>query len=629
MIRIVVVLVAFAVLGLDRLAFALVPTQAQSPRLEVLTRTEAATTAFADGDELRLKVSGLSRVAQPTIVTFTLDNATPPVTQCTLAVGSDNCATEPFLSLGWYWDTHGQPQPRRRLIATSPALTEPTSLDIVIAPRPVVLVHGLNSSATSWRAYLGPHGFLARLGLTGYAVGDGQVEGVLNTGSLQAPTQPTNTVAANAEILGGYISRVKEVSGAQQVDLVVHSLGGLISRYYIARLMQTRDVAQLIMLGSPHQGTDCANLPLALGFYLPATLEIRTSYMRDIFNRQITRRAGVPFYVVAGTRIFDRVGSPCTSVPSDLVVSRDSAVGIQVQPAQIPLLHTDLNASEALFNDHVAPWLRASVGQFPAAPDPEPDTSHGDTLQFTRVFTGHVAVGGSVVQRVNIDQAAVASFALFDPTQSLTVTVRGASGAVLPLTPAGNGLIRVDDPTTLVHLGYGFNNPRPGPWEITLRATSRTPSEGAGFALTAHLVGGAVLSARTSVLLPQPGEAVELSAQLDLNGQPLIIRQATAIIRPSAGQGSMVTLAPSGTQVQGVWHPTQPGLHGIDIMVTADAPDGTPIERIAFLSVEVEPTAGRVQMQQRVAISGFTLFVLTLLVGLVGWRLRRARRRID
>ena len=45
---------------------------------------------------------------------------------------------------------------------------------------------------------------------------------------LDAPTRPTNTVAANAKILAEYISGVKQVTGAQQVDLVAHSLGGLI-----------------------------------------------------------------------------------------------------------------------------------------------------------------------------------------------------------------------------------------------------------------------------------------------------------------------------------------------------------------------------------------------------------------
>lgn len=52
-------------------------------------------------------------------------------------------------------------------------------------------------------------------------------------------------------------------------------MGGLIARYYIDRVMTSRDIAQLLMLGSPMAGTDCADLPASLGLYLPASLEIR------------------------------------------------------------------------------------------------------------------------------------------------------------------------------------------------------------------------------------------------------------------------------------------------------------------------------------------------------------------
>jgi pimeloyl-ACP methyl ester carboxylesterase len=43
---------------------------------------------------------------------------------------------------------------------------------------PVVLVHGLNSSAQVWQDYTGDRGFLASLERRGFAVGDGQVSGV-------------------------------------------------------------------------------------------------------------------------------------------------------------------------------------------------------------------------------------------------------------------------------------------------------------------------------------------------------------------------------------------------------------------------------------------------------------------
>ena len=77
----------------------------------------------------------------------------------------------------------------------------------------------------------------------------------MNTGVITNPAGNTNTIAQNAEILGQYISHVKEKTGAEMVDLLVHRMGGIISRSYIDRLLQDRDVAQLIMLGSPMGGS--------------------------------------------------------------------------------------------------------------------------------------------------------------------------------------------------------------------------------------------------------------------------------------------------------------------------------------------------------------------------------------
>ena len=238
--------------------------QAQSTDLVVLDRNKAAVTKLVDGDSIQLKIKLPSRATQPVHVTFAVDQGTIPI-ECTVQSNSDNCETERFASLGWYWDMSGQPRRERMIRALAGDATVATTR-VQVSPRPVVLAHGFISSADAWVAYLDSNGFLASAGLEGFAVGDGQVEGKFNTGNIADPTGKTNTIAQNAEILARYISNVKKLTGAQQVDLVGHSMGGLISRYYIDRLMAERDVAQLIMLGTPQNGSDCANLPAAPQF---------------------------------------------------------------------------------------------------------------------------------------------------------------------------------------------------------------------------------------------------------------------------------------------------------------------------------------------------------------------------
>ncbi|MGW4050069.1 esterase/lipase family protein [Streptomyces sp. NPDC004779] len=63
-----------------------------------------------------------------------------------------------------------------------------------------------------------------------------------------------------AEALGRRIDAIRERTGRSEVDLVGHSLGGLIARYYVQRLDGDARVRTLVMLGTPHAGTTIAPL---------------------------------------------------------------------------------------------------------------------------------------------------------------------------------------------------------------------------------------------------------------------------------------------------------------------------------------------------------------------------------
>ncbi|MGW4021359.1 esterase/lipase family protein [Streptomyces sp. NPDC005009] len=63
-----------------------------------------------------------------------------------------------------------------------------------------------------------------------------------------------------AELLGRHIEQVCERTGSRRVDVVGHSLGGLIARYYVQRLGGDTRVRTLVTLGTPHSGTRVAPL---------------------------------------------------------------------------------------------------------------------------------------------------------------------------------------------------------------------------------------------------------------------------------------------------------------------------------------------------------------------------------
>ncbi|GGJ93301.1 lipase [Streptomyces camponoticapitis] len=58
-----------------------------------------------------------------------------------------------------------------------------------------------------------------------------------------------------AEVLGRHIEEVCARTGHREVDIVGHSLGGLIARYYVQRLGGDVRVRTLVTMGTPHAGT--------------------------------------------------------------------------------------------------------------------------------------------------------------------------------------------------------------------------------------------------------------------------------------------------------------------------------------------------------------------------------------
>ncbi|AWW38032.1 esterase/lipase family protein [Streptomyces cadmiisoli] len=70
----------------------------------------------------------------------------------------------------------------------------------------------------------------------------------------------TCDIATAAKLLGRHIEEICDRTGSEQVDIVGHSLGGLIARYYVQRLGGDTRVRTLVTLGTPHSGTKVAPL---------------------------------------------------------------------------------------------------------------------------------------------------------------------------------------------------------------------------------------------------------------------------------------------------------------------------------------------------------------------------------
>ncbi|MBC2874780.1 MULTISPECIES: esterase/lipase family protein [Streptomyces] len=68
----------------------------------------------------------------------------------------------------------------------------------------------------------------------------------------------TRDIRTAATALSRYVEEFRARTGAERIDVVGHSLGGLVARYYVQRLGGDALVRRLVTLGTPHGGTRVA-----------------------------------------------------------------------------------------------------------------------------------------------------------------------------------------------------------------------------------------------------------------------------------------------------------------------------------------------------------------------------------
>ncbi|MFF3936143.1 esterase/lipase family protein [Streptomyces phaeofaciens] len=131
----------------------------------------------------------------------------------------------------------GIAQERRAALPAGEGGDDPARLPTQ-APPPVVLLHGFIDNRSVF--------VLLRRSLAQH--GRHRVES-LNYSPL------TCDIRTAAELLGRHIEEICARTGSSRVDVVGHSLGGLIARYYAQRLGGDARVRTLVTLGTPHSGT--------------------------------------------------------------------------------------------------------------------------------------------------------------------------------------------------------------------------------------------------------------------------------------------------------------------------------------------------------------------------------------
>lgn len=127
-------------------------------------------------------------------------------------------------------------------------------------PRPVVLVHGTFADMSdSWQA-LSP--LLKNNGWCVFALNYGSYEG---SGAIGV--YGVGEIRNSAKELAAFVDEVLAATGAAKVDLVGHSQGGMMPRYYLKFLGGAEKVHALVGLSPSNHGTTLDGLFTLAGFF--------------------------------------------------------------------------------------------------------------------------------------------------------------------------------------------------------------------------------------------------------------------------------------------------------------------------------------------------------------------------
>ncbi|WP_217142443.1 alpha/beta fold hydrolase, partial [Streptomyces sp. AC627_RSS907] len=178
----------------------------------------------------------------------------------------------------------------------------------------------------------------------------------------------TCDIRTAAELLGRHIEEICERTGSERVDVVGHSLGGLIARYYVQRLGGDLRVRTLVTLGTPHAGTRV--VPLANAHPIVRQMRPGSAVLEEL-NRPCPgcRTQFVSFWSDLD-RVMDPLETACLDHP-DLTVQnvRVSGIGHLALPVH-PAVATGIR--QAL--DTTEPEAGPTTG---STADPETDSQTG------------------------------------------------------------------------------------------------------------------------------------------------------------------------------------------------------------------------------------------------------------
>lgn len=510
------------------------------------------TTGTYDGNIVRATIRLRNPGDQPVeaILDVAETVANVRIATCPTTITVPPTGNGPLREISCIWDTQGfawsdgatpQASSNRVIRATlTPIGGTVTTREapVIVNPRPVFLFHNVNNNAQSWNSY---RGFMqARHQRWPLFTIDEMATGA----SWNNPAQ-TFSIQQNAQIANAAIERRRTDLDAWHFDLLGHGYGGLVARYYLHHYAPANPerpyVRNLIMLGAPNQGTECA-LPHVLidldqGSINQAMLE-QTPLLMRAFNATVNNTKGAQLSVLLGD------GPPLDCLPADdgefnpaPLVGSDGWVDSVSAAGSFGDVSRDTELRHFRMLENQMPFLNAI---FPRLAEQRPISAQSE-LSGINAALAPASANRAAYQYIDRFKTSVAAGATVELPIAMPAATRAGVLVVAPasiraelINPAGAVAAHGDAAPQRV---LSIANPAAGGWKLRLISTSReniqvralVGVQGADLTASAH---GVTSNNQTTITI-----------NLRDNNTPVTQATVTALIE---GRAEPVTLADDG-----------------------------------------------------------------------------------
>jgi len=436
-------------------------------------------------------------------------------------------------------------------------------------PTPLVLVHGFNGSCVDGSfedSFKHLEDWLEK---------DGYKDNVYCANPV-ASLKFLPPLSVNALRLAADIAEIKGKTGAGEVIIIAHSLGGLIARAYIESSLYQNDVARLYVLGSPNGGFWLATMGIVpLCSYGSSGCELTILGMK-LFNflHWPKRPESLPYRFIAGTAqnrnwkgkvLGDIIPGPddaTVRVASVHALDGDALVKYTSMETHSSGLgepsYFDPDSGSQSYRECIRPELLDDTGTCPQsvlsvsemAAEPEPSLN-----SLIASFTGVITTGYTISHTVSVDTSGVGTFNLFWVTGALAFSLTSPTGTVIDPAYAQTspdveyGQAPITDSITAAAMYY-ITNTMPGTWTLTVSGVD-TGAEGVLYGANVVVESDVLLGTVSDRDLYTIGDTAIVTASLTAGGTGVSEATVQVTIHRPDGVAETIPLFDDGAHNDG------------------------------------------------------------------------------